>query len=521
MAFRSRSSTVAGGRLVLAAILGVVLTGAGCSRSFFVTNPFAELSPGRTGELLSAQACRDDLEELFALVERSSPNPYLARTRERVRADFDRLSSSIGEPMNRRQFAGVLREACAAYAVAHQYALGTPETFNAWRGAGGKSPSFELSPSGDRLMIAASTNPDLSVGAEVVSVNFRPASVLLAAMRARTSAETEAYRDYKIAAQSVQHLWELGMEAPYTVELRDDRGVLRSVVDSGRKPEPLPTFADRLAGSQSGQRPGRSEAGHGDAEFRLRWPKPDVAMIEWRVMNPLRRREWAGFLQATFKELDERQAAGLIIDLRQNGGGSSVLAEPLFGYFTETPIRFAAGKEWRKSEDYHRFLRSIVVWWARVLPWESMFSKEYADMNVGEQRRFGAAEPRAVPPMTPRFRGKVAFLIGPGTFSSGAMVADAAATYSIGPLIGQPTGGVPNSLGEIGFRQLTNSGLVISFCSAQFVRANGDASDASPVRPTIEVPPADGGRSGSPDPEVDVALRWIASDWPRQHGEPE
>ena len=59
-------------------------------------------------------------------------------------------------------------------------------------------------------------------------------------------------------------------------------------------------------------------------------------------------------------------------------------------------------------------------------------------------------------------------------------------------MIGQPTGGVPNTLGDIGPFQLPNSRIVVSYSMKLFVRASGDESDLGPVRPHIEVAPVAG-----------------------------
>lgn len=79
------------------------------------------------------------------------------------------------------------------------------------------------------------------------------------------------------------------------------------------------------------------------------------------------------------------------------------------------------------------------------------------------------------------------------------------------PVLGSPTGGVPSSHGEIGFHRLGNSGLIVSFCSALFLRASGDADDVGPVLPTH----ATGGRGvrdGQPfDEDLAAAVRWIRS----------
>ena len=54
------------------------------------------------------------------------------------------------------------------------------------------------------------------------------------------------------------------------------------------------------------------------------------------------------------------------------------------------------------------------------------------------------------------------------------LLADAARTYDLMLTIGQPTGGVPNALGDIGPFELPNSRIVVSYSQKMFIRASGD-----------------------------------------------
>jgi len=90
------------------------------------------------------------------------------------------------------------------------------------------------------------------------------------------------------------------------------------------------------------------------------------------------------------------------------------------------------------------------------------------------------------------------------------MFADSVRTYNLMLTIGQPTGGVPNALGDIGPFKLPNSRLVVPFSMKMFVRASGDESDVGPVRPHIEVAPVSG---------RDAALERAIEEIQRMHAE--
>ena len=116
---------------------------------------------------------------------------------------------------------------------------------------------------------------------------------------------------------------------------------------------------------------------------------------------------------------------------------------------------------------------------------------EYTNLAIGEDL-IREVEAARQPQVEPGFRGPTCLLIGAGTYSSAMMFADAVRAYDLMLTIGQPTGGVPNALGEIGPFQLPNSRIAVTFSRKMFVRASGDESDLGPVRPHIEVAPVAG-----------------------------
>ena len=115
-----------------------------------------------------------------------------------------------------------------------------------------------------------------------------------------------------------------------------------------------------------------------------------------------------------------------------------------------------------------------------------MFVGDYAKLKDGEDL-VGNEEPASHPLRPPTFTGPAVLLIGEGTFSSAMMLADAARTYDLMVTIGEPTGGLPTSLGELGFHELPATKLRVPFCQKKFLRASGDAHDIGPVVPRVEV----------------------------------
>jgi hypothetical protein len=424
-------------------------------------------------------ALAEDLAQFRSVVVEATPQLDAVVDQDRLLAAHAAIEARIDEPLDRRRFTGLLREAAAAYGIGNVYVVPPAEDWSLWASQGGRTFASSFADVDGRLVLRPPAEGDAPRAAyELITLGDVDATELRALLRARISADTDAARTANLATSAPRLLWELGLEPPIAWEARAADGTIVRGIDEGTTPaEARDLFAAPTRGRTAA-------AAATTVPWSTRWLDDDIAVLQWDRMDPRFESAWNDALEELFDELDARNAAGLIVDLRRNGGGTSSLAAPLLDAIAVRPYRFAGGKVWRRSEVYDRFLESCLVWWARLLPWRLMLSPTYAGMAIGEERLLSAELPDATP-RTPRFRGPVAFLIGPGTFSSAMMVADAVRTYDLGLLIGQPTGGLPNSHGEIGFVQLANSGLVVSFCSARFLGASGDPNDTNPVLPHI------------------------------------
>ena len=169
--------------------------------------------------------------------------------------------------------------------------------------------------------------------------------------------------------------------------------------------------------------------------------------------------------------------------------GDSTLGEVFLTRVTDKPYRMAARLVWRRSAESDELFRMMAKpmwrWLTIALP---LFIPEYTKLKCGEDVSY-EFEATQRPQVEPGFDGSTVLLIGEGTYSSAMMFADGVRTYDLMLTIGQPTGGVPNALGDVGPFQLPNSRIVVNFSQKMFIRASGDESDLGPVRPHIEVAP--------------------------------
>jgi C-terminal processing protease CtpA/Prc len=209
------------------------------------------------------------------------------------------------------------------------------------------------------------------------------------------------------------------------------------------------------------------------------------------------------FLDSVFSDIKSKPIAGLIIDLRQNGGGSSQLGEILIGYISEKPFKMGGGSSWKVSDEYKSFINEQ----AKTNPVYAGGSfKQYLSQKTGDTWRSIESNTHKAGRNNLRYNGKVCFLTGPNTFSSANMLANAIKDFQLATIIGEATGEPCNDFGELYWNKLPNTGLVFYTCSKQFIRANGDAKDPNPVLPDIEVKQ---GSNSLKDDVMEVAKKWV------------
>ncbi len=121
--------------------------------------------------------------------------------------------------------------------------------------------------------------------------------------------------------------------------------------------------------------------------------------------------------QDVLAQIDDKKPAKVIIDLRRNGGGSSILLEPMINSLAKNDINDSS---------------------------------------------------------------RLFVLIGPGTFSSAMMNAQHFKTRTKATLAGEPTGGSPNHFGELKTFTLPHSKFMVQYSTKRFQMTNDNATTIEP-----------------------------------------
>lgn len=220
------------------------------------------------------------------------------------------------------------------------------------------------------------------------------------------------------------------------------------------------------------------------------FPKYDACLM---VINsfgkPDKVVQYANKFKETFKVINEKGITHLIIDIRENQGGSGLMGDELLKYLANQPFHQIEKVEQRLVPAFF----DLCVQYG--LDINKVMADEYG-IDLENLKSKGNYKPGiTIAGQTPfknphkssdRFRGSVYLLIAKPTFSAASNFAAAVKYYKMGTLIGQETSGEKDHYGQVLPIQLPHSGLKGQVSTARFI-AVGGIEDRGGVKPDYEI----------------------------------
>ena len=276
-----------------------------------------------------------------------------------------------------------------------------------------------------------------------------------------------------------------GLESPFKIKAINGNDTV-SFIKPGYTFEQTDSIGKMLSAEQPVFKP-----------FSFRFLENNIALIEFNTMNGKLKDSFSVFLRDAFTQINQKKANGVIIDIRKNGGGDSGLGDTLLSYITNKPYRNASGMKMRIS----KHSKAIAVLRGSNDPFKDWENGKLYEYNVTELKK----------PVNNslRYNGKVAVLIGTGTFSSANMLTNAIKDFQLATLVGETTAEPANDFGEIMYFMLPNTYIVAPTAIKMFMRANGDEKDFDGIKPDIEVANTSEDFHQKRDRVLETAVNWF------------
>lgn len=384
------------------------------------------------------------------------------QTQGEADARLARLERGLGEAKDLRVRYLALSQALAGVRCGHSYAnfFNQSQAVKTALFEGRDRLPFQFRWLGSRMVVTGDpTGLGIAPGTEVTAIDGRPAAAILAGLMtvARADGHNDGKRRMLVSMQATERYESFDVYYPalfggrerYRLSLRapDGRTSERTIEAIG--------FKDRLAQLAP-------EAAAPDApqwRFERRGSVAVLDMPTWALYDSMW--DWRAWLDARFEEMDRGGVAGLVVDLRANEGGNDC-GDEILARLIDAPIQRDATNRlvrYRTAPpELHPYLDT----------WDHSFERLGVDAKPFDARflRLDDKEDDGRPagqilPKGPRFRGKVAALVGPRNSSATHQFASVIRRERLGVLVGEETGGNQRGIngGCFFFLRLPESGL--------------------------------------------------------------
>lgn len=415
---------------------------------------------------------KQDLKFLFEKLESIHPSLYHYTTKQLVDEKRLALEKELDHPMTRLEFARKAIPVVTMLKDGHT-GLGIPkEERVTFLKNGGKIFPLDVLIRDNKIYITASVDaPDL-LYSEIVSINGIPSSEVLENLRNYVSAELDFYRDIRVQLAFRPLLWyHYGWDQLFDLQL-SIKGELFNRKIEGMTDQSFKEATKKRGGEQQSNKP---------YSF---YKRDNIGVIDFRSMSEMEK--FDEFLDSTFATIKKENLTNLIVDIRRNGGGNSLMGDMLISYITDKPY----------------------------LQVDRMEVKNSADAPLSSQNKIGTIsviENKSLKnPKNPKnkFTGKTYLLTSHVTFSSANMLADAFKCYQMGTIVGEETGGVLTAFGDVINLRLPNTQLPAGCAFKKFTHPCADET-VHGVKPDVEIVPTLEDIQNRRDPAMEYVLKAV------------
>lgn len=317
----------------------------------------------------------------------------------------------------------------------------------------------------DRLYVPRETAliSGIPVGSEITAINAVPVGPLLVKYQ-KNIGGLPHFKKEMANRLLFRNLYLSGIKAPFVIEYTDPSGYR----DQKRVEEGISNVQGLLAAY-----PAFKEGNY----YKILEDKTGYIKFSSMFVSS---DEMIQLLKTAFAEFREKKIQQIAVDIRDNGGGNSLLGEVLFGFITPKEYQMQGYRKWKVSQQYKDHLVA-----------NGNSSDEYLQKETGSIWERGKCEPAVSKmPVEDKFQGQVYLLTGAFTFSSGNMVADGAKAYKLATLVGEPTGEMTTDFGEAFSIILPDTGIVMNLTSSMDIGADCNPDTKSAVIPDVLIIPS-------------------------------
>jgi len=497
-------------------------------------------------QIMSLHAVNDlheDVDMAYSQLQRLHPKLYQYTPKEELDSKFQDLKKAIDRPMRSKEFYERLAMVIKEVRQGHLMLRPPTQRFTKTQLKVLNKRKFEFNELDfeileDKLWINNTRGKDSTiVGDEVLALDFESSKKLVGKYKRLFSSDgfnTTYYDRYTARNFSSFYYLEKGLKDSLTLLLKKRDSVyfrtLKWIVKGeGRKKDSsamgksdkIPKIdkmalkqkkkAKRKAGRKRGYVPSR---GYYLRNFDFIGKDSTVSYLKIRGFG---RGNFKKFYKETFAQIDSVGSQNLIIDLRDNGGGSLEEIENLYRYLALEPFKFINNAETLTgipatksafSQKGIGFLNGAVRLLASpgMLLYDLFHTKK---VNGNLSYKFSSSKTKL--PKKNNFKGKIYVLTNGYSFSASSTLAVHLQATKRAIFVGEETGGSYNGTvaGQSKYLILPNSKVRMKFGMMQIETPYKTEPNGYGIKPDVQIIPIQRDRLQKRDPELEWVLRDI------------
>lgn len=451
--------------------------------TFFIAI-FSPVTP--RAEPLSPAEAVEDAVFLRDRIESVHPNPYFAFDRKSAETDFGKIIQKLKSRKtvrilelyrNLAPFVASFRDGHTSLSIHREFRSNHEET--------GRIFPVLVDISGENITVLSSLTGSIpEPGSEIISINGIESAKIVEDASELIGADRKSFIEAKISHNFPIYLWALyEFSGVYGLKYRTETGEEKTADLAGI---PLSSYVEKKDQIMEKR----------EENWNLSFPKDDLALLTINTFAGNLENEFKNFVKSSFEQIENRGSQNLVIDLRDNGGGSTRLSDYLYSYVSGKPYRTFAEVRIKYSEPVLRertIINPITLFKVKVLGNRTIVHKN------------GFKKP---PVRDYRFAGNLYVVTGPRTFSTAVDFAALIKDLEAGKIVGEETGGLASSYGDVFSCRLPNSGLRLGISYKYFLRPGG-FDDGRGVIPDIPIDSDPVKRVKGKDVVLDALLKTI------------
>ncbi len=410
--------------------------------------------------MLTPEAMKEDLDFILKNIDEIHPNMYAYISKEEFNTLKIETYEKLNKPLNDLEYYTAIAPLVAEIRNGHTRLRPNKKVLSFLQSEMTKAYPIEIDCPGGGIFIKSYYGLlDFPMG-EILEINNRNATVYLKQICRYRAVE---HKNYDLAlvekgGLSVLMLLDNGQMKPVNLKVKSEQGQIHNLTIEVVEASEIKKVITSRESTKA--KPEHFEFTH-DKEN-------NVAIMTIKSFNSQYLEKFKIFLEKHFSYIHEKNIKNLIIDIRDNGGGSTNLSWELISCLTDKPFKLFSKTMIKLSKQIEGKL------WSKVKKEDEGKVLEFESSDKIPNKSYQV------------LRGKSYLLINRNTFSTALDLAVVLQYYSLAILVGEETKDTPSGYGDIVMLEAPNTKMQLQV-SAKYFEALGDKKDGRGVVPDYEV----------------------------------